>query len=74
MKTTYLTIAVALLFGAGACAAEYKVDGNFVKGHFIQLAIDSNDVLCALDSSGNIVRFKSDGTVASSFPAKMAEA
>jgi hypothetical protein len=74
MKAVQLIIAAALLLGAGACAAEYKVHGNFGKGHFIQLAIDSNDVLYALDSAGNIFCFKSDGTVESSISTKVDKA
>lgn len=66
MKTTNLIIATSILLAATIHAAEYKVDGNFGKGRFIQLAINSNDSLCAMDSDGNIVLFKNDGTVESS--------
>ena len=74
MKTNYLIIAVTLLFATAVCAADYKVDGNFGKGQFIQLAVDANDTLHALDSAGKIVQFKSDGTVASTLDTKVAKA
>jgi hypothetical protein len=74
VKTKYLMIAIPLLLCTATYAADYKVDGNFGKGQFIQLATDSNDALYALDSAGNISCFKPDGTVESSFNTNMDKA
>jgi hypothetical protein len=74
MKAVHLIIATTLLMAAATYAADYKVDGNFSKGVFIQLAVDSNDALYALDSAGKITCFKSDGTVESSISTKVANA
>ena len=71
MKAVHLIIATTLLLAAATYAADYNVDGNFSKGEFIQLAVDSNDTLHALDAAGKITLFKSDGTVESSISTEM---
>lgn len=74
MKTVHLIIVAALLLCAATYAADYKVDGNFGKGQFSQLAIDSNDALYALDTAGTITCFGNDGTVKSSISTGVAQA
>ena len=74
MKAVRLIIATTLLLAAATYAADYNVDGNFSKGEFIQLAVDSNDALYALDSAGTITRFKSDGSVEASISTEVAKA
>lgn len=74
MRAVQLIIATGLLLCTAAHAADYKVDGSFGKGQFIQLAIDSNDALCAMDAAGTISCFKSDGTVGSSISTKVDKA
>lgn len=64
MKPFKLMTAFVLSLTTAAIATDYKVEGHFGKGQFKQLAICADDSLAGLDGDGNIVIFKSDGTVA----------
>ncbi|MBN2162695.1 MAG: hypothetical protein JXR25_07745 [Pontiellaceae bacterium] len=57
----WITFSVSLL-SASAFAQDYTVEGNIGKGQFKQLAIAPGDLICGLNTSGEVVIYKADGS------------
>jgi hypothetical protein len=70
MNKSYSAILTCLIIFGATASAKYHVDGNLGKGQLgtvSQLAIGADDTVCALENSGKVTIFNSDGTIATAF-------